>query len=55
MAAACFAKSNAVLEGKITVDRLQLGSYQGDGIVYTIEKDGPELELLDVDNWFSAK
>ena len=23
--------------------------------MYSIEKDGPELELLDVDNWFSAK
>jgi hypothetical protein len=55
MAAACFAKSNAVLEGKIVVTRLDLGSYQGDGIVYSIEKDGPELELLDVDNWFTAK
>ena len=37
------------------VNRLELGSYQGDGIVYSIEKDGPELELLDVDNWFTAK
>lgn len=55
MAAVCFTKANAILEGKILVTQLELSSYQGDGISYTIEKDGPEIELLDVDNWFSSK
>ena len=55
MAAVLFSKSNAILEGKITVDSLELSSYQGDGISYTITKEGNELELLDVDNWFSTK
>ena len=55
MAAVCFTKANAVLEGKILVSQLELSSYQGDGISYIVEKDGPEIELLDVDNWFSAK
>jgi hypothetical protein len=55
MAAVCFTKANAVLEGKILVTQLELRSYQGDGISYTVEKDGPEIELLDVDNWFSSK
>ena len=55
MAAVLFSKSNAILEGKITVDSLELSSYQGDGISYMITKEGTELELLDVDNWFSTK
>jgi len=55
MAAVCFTKANAVLEGKILVSQLELSSYQGDGISYIVEKDGPEIELLDVDNWFSTK
>ena len=55
MAAVLFSKSNAILEGKIIVDNLELSSYQGDGISYTITNEGTELELLDVDNWFSAK
>ena len=55
MAAVCFTKSNAVLDGKILVNKLELSSYQGDGIAYTITKDGPEIELLDVDNWWSEK
>jgi hypothetical protein len=55
MAAVLFSKSNAILEGKIVVDSIELSSYQGDGISYTITKEGTELGLLDVDNWFSAK
>ena len=55
VAAVLFSKSNAILEGKIIVDSIELSSYQGDGISYTITKEGTELELLDVDNWFSAK
>jgi len=55
MAAVLFAKSNAILEGKITVDSIELSSYQGDGISYTVTKEGSELELLDVDKWFSTK
>ena len=55
MSAVCFSKSNAILEGKILVTKIELSSFQGDGIIYTVEKNGSELELLDVDNWFSAK
>lgn len=55
MAAVCFTKANAVLEGKILVTKLEMSSFQGDGITYTIEKEGSELDLLDVDNWFSSK
>jgi hypothetical protein len=55
MAAVCFTKSNAILEGKIIIDSVELQSFQGDGISYTVEKDFTELHLLDVDNWFSSK
>jgi hypothetical protein len=55
MAAVCFTKSNAVLSGKIIVSKVELSSYQGDGISYTVTKDGPEIQLLDIDNWWSAK
>jgi hypothetical protein len=55
MAAVCFTKSNAILEGKIIIKELELSSYQGDGITYSIVKEGPEIELLDVDNWFPTK
>ena len=55
MAAVAFSKANAIMEGKIQVDALELGSYQGDGIAYTVEPDGIELSLLEVDNWFSTK
>ena len=55
MAAVCFTKANAILEGKIIVNQLDLSSYQGDGIEYNIKKDGSEIELLDIDNWFSKK
>lgn len=55
MSAVCFTKSNAILDGKIVVKSVELSSYQGDGISYTVEQDSPELELLKVDNWFSTK
>ena len=55
MSAVCFTKSTAILEGKIVVDSIELESFQGDGISYTVEKDYTELQLLDVDNWFSTK
>ena len=55
MAAVCFTKSNAVLQGKIIVNELELSSFQGDGITYRIVKEGPEIQLLDVDNWFPTK
>ena len=55
MAAVCFTKSNAVMQGKILINELELSSYQGDGITYRIVKEGPEIELLDVDNWFPTK
>lgn len=53
MSGVCFTKSNSVLDGKIFVNQLDLSSYQGDGITYSVAKDSPELDLLDVDNWFS--
>jgi hypothetical protein len=55
MAAVCFCKANAILDGKITVSKLKLGSYQGDGITYPVDKNSKELTLLDVDGWFSKK
>ena len=55
MAAVCFCKTNAILDGKITVNKLKLGSYQGDGITYSVDKNSKELTLLDVDGWFSKK
>ena len=53
MAAVCFCKSNAILDSKITINKLELSSWQGDGITYSVDKDGKELLLLDVDDWFS--
>ena len=55
MAAACFCKTNAILEGNITVNILELSSYQGDGITYSVDKNSKELILLDTPNWFSKK
>jgi len=55
MAAVCFTKANAVLQGKIIIHELELSSYQGDGITYKIVKEGPEIQLLDIDNWFPTK
>ena len=55
MAAVCFCKANAILDSKITVGKLELSSWQGDGITYTVDKDSKELLLLDTPDWFSKK
>ena len=55
MSAVCFCKVNAILEGKITVNKLKLSSWQGDGITYSVDKNSKELTLLDVKGWFSDK
>jgi hypothetical protein len=55
MAAVCFCKANSVLDSKIVVNKLELNSWQGDGITYTVDKDAPELLLLDTNDWFSKK
>ena len=55
MAAVCFCKSNAILDSVITVNKLELSSWQGDGITYSVDKNSKELILLDTPNWFSEK
>jgi len=55
MAAACFCKANAVLDSTITVNHLELSSWQGDGITYSVDKNSKELVLLDTKDWFSKK
>ena len=55
MAAVCFCKANAVAESKITVNKIELSSWQGDGITYSVDKDSNELVLLDTADWFSKK
>ena len=55
MAGVCFCKSNAILDGVITVSKLKLSSWQGDGITYSVDKNSKELTLLDVKDWFSEK
>jgi hypothetical protein len=55
MAAACFCKANAILDSNITINVLELSSYQGDGITYSVDKNAKELTLLDVKDWFSKK
>ena len=55
MSAVCFCKSNAVLDSIITINKLELSSWQGDGITYSVDKDSPELLLLDIKQWFSKK
>ena len=55
MAAVCFCKANAVLDSVITVSKLDLSSWQGDGITYSVDRDSKELLLLDIPNWFSDK
>ena len=55
MAAVCFCKANAILDSKITVNKLELSSWQGDGITYSVDKDSKELLLLDTPNWVSNK
>ncbi len=55
MAAVCFCKANSILEGKIIVNKIELSSWQGDGITYTVDKDSKELILLDRPDWFSQE
>jgi len=55
MAAVCFCKANAILDSKITINFIELSSWQGDGITYTVDKDSKELILLDAPDWFSDK
>ena len=55
MTAICFCKSNAVLDSIITVNKLELSSWQGDGITYSVDKNSKELLLLDIKDWFSKK
>ena len=53
MAAVCFCKANSVLDSKIIINKIELSSWQGDGITYVVDKDSPELLLLDQADWFS--
>ena len=55
MAAVCFCKANSILNSKIVINHIELSSWQGDGITYTVDKDSKELILLDRPDWFSAK
>jgi len=55
MAAVCFCKANSILDSKITINHIDLSSWQGDGITYTVDKDSNELILLDRPDWFSEK
>ena len=47
MASVCFCKANAILDSKMTINFVELSSWQGDGITYTVDKDSKELILLD--------
>ena len=55
MAAVCFCKANSVLDSVITINNIELSSWQGDGITYKVDKDSKELILLDRPDWFSEK
>ncbi len=55
MAAVCFCKANSILESKMVINYIELSSWQGDGITYTVDKDSKELILLDRPDWFSEK
>jgi hypothetical protein len=44
-----------ILDSKITINHIDLSSWQGDGITYTVDKDSNELILLDRPDWFSEK
>ena len=55
MSAVCFCKANAVLDSTITVNHVELSSWQGDGITYSVDKNSKELLLLDTKDWFSKK
>ena len=39
MAAVCFCKANTILDGKIMINKLEMSSWQGDGITYSVDKD----------------
>ena len=39
MTAICFCKANAILDSVITVNVLELSSWQGDGITYSVDKN----------------
>ena len=43
MAAVCFCKANSILDSKIVVNNIELSSWQGDGITYTVDKNSKEL------------
>ena len=55
MAAVCFCKANSICDSKITIGSLELSSWQGDGITYSVDKNSKELILLDAPDWFSDK
>tara|TARA_B100001094_G_scaffold328524_1_gene389106 strand:+ start:340 stop:975 length:636 start_codon:yes stop_codon:yes gene_type:complete len=55
MAAVCFCKANSILDSKMVINHIDLSSWQGDGITYSVDKDSKELILLDRPNWFSKK
>ena len=55
MAAVCYCKANSILDSKIVINNIELSSWQGDGITYTVDKDSKELILLDKPDWFSEK
>ena len=55
MATVCFCKANSILDSKITIESIELSSWQGDGITYKVDKDSRELILLDRPDWFSDK
>jgi|TARA_R110001592_G_scaffold99992_2_gene284286 hypothetical protein len=55
MAAVCFCKANSILDSKITISTIELSSWQGDGITYSITKDSNELLLLDRNDWWTPK
>ena len=55
MAAVCFCKANSILDSKMVINHIDLSSWQGDGITYTVDKDSRELILLDRPDWFTDK
>ena len=55
MAAVCYCKANSILDSKIVINNIELSSWQGDGITYTVDKDSKELILLDKPDGFSEK
>lgn len=55
MAAVCFCKANSILDSKMVINHVDLSSWQGDGITYTVDKNSRELILLDRPDWFTDK